>query len=207
MGFYSRHIFSRLLDASLGSTVIQSERKKALATARGEVLEIGFGTGLNLPFYPDDVTKLVAIDSEKMLEERVSSRIAIAKMPVEQIQLDASGKLPFADASFDTVVTTFTLCSIKDVSSALIEMRRVLKPSGAFLFCEHGRSDDAKIARWQDRLNPLQNIIACGCNINRPIDQLIIEASFQLLNLERYVLPDMPRIFSEIYRGAACGVR
>ena len=111
--------------------------------------------------------------------------------------------MPFADASFDTVVTTWTLCSIAEVSAALAEMKRVLKPDGQFLFCEHGRSDDGKTAQWQDRLNPLQKIVGCGCNMNRPIDSLITKAGFEITTLDRFLMPNAPRILSEMYRGVA----
>lgn len=203
MGIYSRHIFPRLLDWSLGTPDVQEQRRLTLSAARGEVLEIGFGTGLNLPFYPATVTRLVALDSEDLLPERVPERIKASRLPVERVRLDASGKLPFEDGRFETVVTTFTLCSIADVRAALHEMRRVLRPGGAFLFCEHGRSDDARVAHWQDRLNPLQKLIGCGCNLNRPIDRLIREAGFQIVRLERFLLPPAPRLLGEIYRGAA----
>jgi ubiquinone/menaquinone biosynthesis C-methylase UbiE len=203
MGIYARHIFPRILEWTLGTPEAAEQRRLTLAAAQGEVLEVGFGTGLNLPFYPHTVTRLVALDAESMLQERVRERIAAARFPVEQVRLDAGGRLPFADRHFDTVVTTFTLCSIGDVRSALGEMRRVLKGGGEFLFCEHGRSDDPRVAGWQDRLNPLQNIVGCGCHMNRPIDRLIGEAGFEIVRLERFLMPHAPRVLGEMYRGAA----
>jgi ubiquinone/menaquinone biosynthesis C-methylase UbiE len=203
MGIYARHIFPRLLDWSLGTPEVGEQRRLTLAAARGEVLEVGFGTGLNLLFYPQTITKLVALDAESMLPERVRRRAAAAAYPVERVRLDAGGRLPFDDRRFDTVVTTFTLCSIGGVRAALKEMRRVLKVGGEFLFCEHGRSDDVRTARWQDRLNPLQNIVACGCNMNRPVDRLIGEAGFEIVRLDRFLMPRAPRLLGEMYRGAA----
>lgn len=203
MGIYANYIFPRMLDWALGSPEANEQRQITLANARGNVLEIGFGTGLNLRYYPEAVTKLTALDSENFRPEVVQQRIAKARFPVEQVQLDAGGKLPFADASFDTVVTTWTLCSIANVDAALLEMKRVLKPDGELLFCEHGRSDDAKTATWQDRLNPLQKIVGCGCNMNRAMDGLLKKAGFEIMTLDRFVMANAPRVLGETYRGVA----
>ena len=203
MGIYSKHIFPRLMDWALRSRIVGRERRIALEPAQGDVLEIGFGTGLNLRHYPAAVTKLTVIDPNPMLEDRVARRISEARMPVEQLQLDASGRLPFEDASFDSVVTTFTLCSIDKINPALREMRRVLRPEGLFLFLEHGRSADPRIAKRQDFFNPVQKLIASGCNLNRPIDDLIRESGFCIVELDRFVMDDTPRIVGEMYRGTA----
>jgi len=203
MGFYSSHIFPRLVEWSLGSGIVRDQRRATLAPLRGHVLEIGFGTGLNLPCYPPQVTRLTAIDSETMLPGRVADRIARTHVPVERLKLDAGGRLPFEGESFDGVVTTFTLCSIADVAAALAEIRRVLKPTGEYVFLEHGRSDDLRIARRQDLINPITKLIGCGCNMNRPIDKLISAAGLQIAKLDRFVMPDSPRILGEMYRGAA----
>lgn len=175
----------------------------ALAPLKGQVLEIGFGTGLNLPCYPPGLTRLTAIDSENMLPARVAERIARFHIPVERMQLDAGGKLPFDDDAFDGVVTTFTLCSIADVASALEEIRRVLKPEGEYVFLEHGRSDDPRVASRQDFFNPIQKLIGCGCNMNRAIDKLIRAAGLRITKLDRYVMPDTPKMLGEMYRGVA----
>jgi ubiquinone/menaquinone biosynthesis C-methylase UbiE len=119
------------------------------------------------------------------------------------MQLDAQGRLPFEDQSFDSVVTTLTLCSIENTEPALAEIRRVLKPDGKFIFWEHGRSDDATVARRQDRFNPLQRIIGAGCNMNRKIDDLISAAGFEITTLDRFLMPKTPRILAEMYRGIA----
>ena len=203
MGLYSKHIFPRLLDWSLRADEFRRLRGEALATAYGEVLEIGFGTGLNLYHYPEQVARLTTIDSERMLADRVARRTARVAFPVEQMQLDASGRLPFDDDTFDTAVSTWTLCSISDLPSALAEVRRVMKPEGHFIFLEHGRSDDHRVARWQDRLNPFQKIIGVGCNMNRRIDQFINEAGMNITALDRFLLRDAPRMLGEMYRGTA----
>lgn len=203
MGIYSKYIFPRLLDWSLGAPEMGRYRRRALEGARGRTLEIGFGTGLNLPWYPEGVTELVVFDSENMLPELVEERISRSAIPVTRLRLDASGRLPFDDRSFDSVVTTFTLCSIGDLAAALSEVHRVLKPSGGLHFLEHGRSDDRGVARWQDRLNPLQKIVGVGCNMNRPIDRLIREAGFGFTSLERFLMPKTPRLLAEMYQGIA----
>lgn len=203
MGFYANYIFPRLLDWSLGTPEFGKYRRRALEPARGETLEIGFGTGLNLPYYPEAVTKLTVIDSEDMLQTRVERRIAACPIPVTNLRLDAQGRLPFDDHTFETVVTTLTLCSISDTAAALAEIRRVLKPDGRFVFFEHGRSDDPKVARRQDRFNPIQKIIGVGCNMNRRIDRLIEDVGFEIAQLDRFVLPKTPRLLAEMYRGVA----
>lgn len=206
MGFYAKHIFPRLLDWSLGNPQMGKYRQQTLEPAIGNTLEIGFGTGLNLPFYPESVTELTAIDSENMLPELVDRRISECSLPVTKMQLDAQGRLPFDDHTFDSVVSTLTLCSIANTQPALAEIHRVLKPGGKFIFFEHGRSDDSNTARWQDRLNPLQKVIGVGCNMNRRIDRLIEEGGFRIEKLERFLLPKSPRLLAEMYRGVATPV-
>jgi len=175
----------------------------ALANLRGSVLEVGFGTGLNLPHYPEQIRSVTALDNEEMLPDRVQRRIQNARFPVKKRVLDASGRLPFDDEEFDGVASTFTLCSIEKTEDALLEIRRVLKQDGVFVFLEHGRSDDPKIAKRQDRFNPLQKFFACGCNLNRPVATLIENANLRIVQLDRYHMPDTPRILGEMYRGFA----
>ncbi len=202
MGFYARHVFPRLMDWTLARAHFAEQRKRALAPAHGDVLEIGFGTALNLPHYPAGVRRLVALDAADLLPLRTARRIVRATFPVERVQLTAE-QLPFPDAHFDSAVSTWTLCSIPDVLAALREVRRVLKPGGCFIFLEHGRSDEPRIAHWQDRLNPIQQVIGVGCNLNRPIDALIREAGFSIGQLDRYAIAGEPRILAEMYRGTA----
>ncbi len=203
MGIYSHQIFPRLLDWALGNPEAQKLRQVTLTKSQGNVLEIGFGTGLNLPFYPASIKHLTALDSENFLPDLVAERIAKSGLKVDRVQLDAAGKLPFEDHRFDTVVSTWTMCSIANLDEALLEMRRILKPSGKLLFCEHGRSDDEDTAKWQDRLNPLQKIIGCGCHINRPISDLMTQAGFEIVELDRFVMKDSPRMMGEMYCGSA----
>lgn len=202
MGLYAHHIFPRLMDWVMRGPVFQDERQRVLARAHGEVLEIGFGTGLNLPHYPTTVAKLVTVDPADTLPDRVAARRCAVSFPVEIVHQTAE-VLPFDAPRFDCVVSTWTLCTVPDPIAALREVRRVLKPDGLFLFTEHGRSDDPTVARWQDRLNPIQNVVACGCHLNRRIDRLVTEAGLTLTELDRFVLPGVPRIGGEMYRGAA----
>lgn len=202
-GFYAQHIFPRLMDWVMRDTRFQAEREQTLRQLHGSVLEIGFGTGLNLPHYPKAVTWLTAVEPQIVLPERVSQRREEAPMPVEVVRVTAE-HLPFQDGTFDCALSTWTLCTIPDVLAALREARRVLKPDGMLVFLEHGRSEDANLARWQDRLNPLQRLFACGCNLNRRIDGLVAEAGFKITQLDRYTMPGLPRIGAEMYRGTAC---
>lgn len=202
MGLYSTHIFPRLMDRLMSGDEFQQLRRLLLQDARGDVLEIGLGTGLNLPHYPGGVSQLHAVDPAPLLPDRVAQRSRAVAFPVQITQLTAE-TLPFDDRTFDCVVSTWTLCTIPDPVKALREVRRVLKPNGAFLFLEHGRSDEARIAAWQDRLNPLQRVIGCGCNLNRKIDRLISEAGLTITMLERVAMHSVPRIVGELYRGTA----
>jgi ubiquinone/menaquinone biosynthesis C-methylase UbiE len=137
-----------------------------------------------------------------MLPDRVAQRLAAARLPVTLLRA-AAEVLPFDDACFDCIVTTWTLCTIPDALGALQSMRRVLKPAGRYVFLEHGRSDNPRMAWWQDRFNPLQRRLAGGCNLNRPIAQLITEAGFEITTLERHLLSGVPRLFSKMYCGVA----
>jgi len=202
MGFYADHVFPYLMDWTLGGRRFQEQRELVLAPAHGLVLEIGFGTGLNLPHYPCAVTSLTALEPATLLPKKVSRRILRGSLPVELVRLSAE-TLPFEDGRFDCAVSTWTLCTIPDSVAALREVRRVLKPGGTYLFLEHGRSDDARVAKWQDFFNPVQRVIACGCNLNRPIDSLIRQGGLKIERLDRFRLPGVPRIAGEMYRGVA----
>jgi ubiquinone/menaquinone biosynthesis C-methylase UbiE len=202
MGFYANQVLPRLIDFVLSRPEVSELRAAALADASGEVLEIGFGTGLNLAHYPKSVAKLAALDPATMLPRRVETRIAAATFPVERVQCGGEG-LPFDARRFDCVVTTFTLCSIAEVAAALTEIRRVLKHSGSYLFLEHGRSENARVARWQDRLNGIQRLIGGGCNLNRQIDRLVRDAGFEITHFERPKMPNTPSILADHYLGRA----
>jgi ubiquinone/menaquinone biosynthesis C-methylase UbiE len=202
MNFYAQHLFPRLMDRMMSMGSFQKLRADLLKDVRGEVLEIGYGTALNLPLYPAGVSQLVMIDPARLLPSRVAQRMAQVGFPVA-IEQQPAESLPFPDQRFDFVVSTWTLCTIPDPVRALGEIRRVLKPGGLLLFLEHGRSDDARVAAWQDRLNPLQRLAGCGCNLNRPIDRLVETGGFDLVHRRRFRMPHVPRILGEMYQGHA----
>ncbi len=202
MGWYGEHIFPHLMEWVMGGEEFQIQRSLVLARVNGTVLEIGFGTGLNLPHYPAALSSLHAIDPAHMLPRKIAERSAAIPFPL-QIQRTSAETLPYNARSFNFVVSTWTLCTIPDPVKALLEVYRVLKPDGVFLFLEHGRSEDAKVAAWQDRFNPVQNIIGCGCNLNRKIDQIIAQAGLMIMTLDRFQMQSVPRLGGEMYRGAA----
>ena len=182
---------------------VDEQRRLALAAAQGDVLEIGSGTGHNFSHYPVRVTHVTAVDCEVMRPRQVKRRIASAPVPIATIYRDASSGLPFANNSFDTVVTTWTLCSIRNVIPALAEIRRVLRRDGKYLFLEHGCSDDPHIARQQTLLCPVVKVIGAGCQMNRHIDDLIRLSGLEIHSLEQFLMPEIPRILGEMYRGVA----
>jgi ubiquinone/menaquinone biosynthesis C-methylase UbiE len=203
MGLYAKFIFAPLMDWSLRRLDIEELRQRVVSQAAGEVLEIGFGTGLNLPHYTAEVRRLTLLDSDELLPRRVARRIEACRAGGIERVIASAERLPLQDASLDCVVSTLTLCTIADVGAALREIRRVLRTGGKLLLFEHGRSGDPRIARWQDRLNPLQRVIACGCNLNRPMDRLVANSGFCVDRLARERLEQAPRVLAEIYVGAA----
>lgn len=201
MGWCAEHLLPRCIDFALSRRHIQPARERIVRGLRGEVLEIGFGSGLNLPFYPREVTRIHAVDPSAVARKLARGRLAACPIPVEWSGLDGQ-RLALPDASVDAVVSTFTLCTVPDVELALREARRVLKPGGALHFLEHGRSPEPKLARWQDRLTPLQRRLAGGCHLNRAIADHVRSAGFCLDALENYHLPG-PRIATYLYEGRA----
>jgi len=202
MGLYRYHIFPRLMDWVMAGEAFHRLRMELLAQVHGEVLELGIGTGLNLPHYPKTVTQLHAVDPANSLPKIVTERITSQSFPI-RIQHVTAESLPYDDRSFDFAVSTWTLCTIPDAVKALREVKRVLKPDGMFLFLEHGRSENESVAAWQDRLNPIQHIIGCGCNLNRRIDQLIIQAGLKITTLDRFHMQNVPRLGGAMYKGQA----
>jgi ubiquinone/menaquinone biosynthesis C-methylase UbiE len=201
MGLYAKYILPRIIDFVMSNDDTAKERAKVIPRASGNVLEVAVGSALNLPFYEPSVSRLFAVDPSAELLRMARSRRRSTTFPVEFLHRSAE-TLPFGDASMDTVVVTWGLCSIAEPLDALREMRRVLKPGGILLFVEHGRSRDVSIERWQNRVNPIWRVVAGGCNLNRPIDELVREAGFQIDELETKYLPG-PRIMTFTYRGAA----
>ena len=203
MRLYHHYVFPYLLDLVMSSRFLHKPRDRTLASAQGRILEIGFGTGMNLTHYPSTVRRIEAIDPDLDLDRLSQPRISRASIEVDFHHLDAE-HLPFEDARFDTVVSTFTLCSIPDVVHALGEVRRVLKPGGQFLFLEHGRSPDPSVARWQDRLNPAWKPLAGGCHLNRPMRELIADSGLAIGPAQDYNLEHAPRFVGYMTEGVAC---
>ncbi len=167
----------------------------------GEVLEVGFGSGLNVPHYPQGVKNVRAVDPAVVGRTLAAGRVEASTIPVEYVGLDGA-QLPLEDESVDSVLSTWTLCTIPDVDRALLEIRRVLRPGGALHFLEHGRSPDPNVTKWQDRLNPVQRRLFGGCNLNRQIDDLVREAGLQVSNIENYYLRG-PKSLGYMYEGVA----
>jgi ubiquinone/menaquinone biosynthesis C-methylase UbiE len=201
MGFYSNVILPRLLDWTMANPAMSQYRAQLLKDVKGNVLEIGFGTGLNLAYYPTAVEKLTTIDVNPGMATLAQKRIATSDLSIESKTLNGE-HLPFGNNTFDTVVSTWTLCSIAHVEQALQEIHRVLKPGGTFYFIEHGLSDDPNIQVWQNRLNPIQKVIGDGCNLNRNI-QALVEQVFQTVTMERFDIEKLPKVGSHTYRGVA----
>ena len=202
MGFYETRILPHLVNAAMSTKAIKDERTRCLEGVKGAVLEVGFGTGLNLPHYPRTVTKVVGVDPSATSAKLARKRIAAAPFPVEIVGLSAEA-MPVADASFESIVSTFTMCTIPDVAGALLEMRRALAPGGRLYFVEHGRAEDPRVERWQDRLNGIQQTFFGGCHLNRPISRLIEQAGFEMERLETGYLKGAPKFGGFLYRGVA----
>ncbi|MEM1392227.1 MAG: class I SAM-dependent methyltransferase [Cyanobacteria bacterium P01_A01_bin.80] len=201
MGFYSQKIFPYLLDWSLSDSSFNRYRQEVLAEVEGEVLEIGFGTGLNLSFYPDEINQIITVDNNPGVHKLAQKRIANSNVTVDHRILSGEN-LPMLDSTFDSVVSTWTLCSIEKVEQAVKEIFRVLKPSGKFFFIEHGLSNEPSIQTWQNRLNPIQNIIADGCNINRNIRQ-IVKQEFSQVDVKEFYADKTPKFMGYMYQGVA----
>jgi ubiquinone/menaquinone biosynthesis C-methylase UbiE len=169
---------------------------------RGEVLEIGFGSGLNLPYYPRDVRRITAVDRNASTFRLAGERLDASPISVKQV-VESSEHLSISDSSFDSVVSTFSLCSIHDIGRALAEVRRVLRPGGRFFFLEHGLSPDRQIARWQRFFSPLTRCLGEGCRLNRPIRRLIEDAGFAVVQCDEHYSPAMPKLAGYLYRGFA----
>ena len=176
-------------------------RAASVPRAKGSVLEIGIGSGLNLPFYTNAVTHLYGVDPSTELLAMARGRTASARYPVELLRGDAE-HVPLATASVDTVVTTWSLCSIANPAAALSEVRRLLKPDGAFIFVEHGLSPDGRVRKWQNRLTPFWRRVAGGCHLNRPVAEMIRDAGFAIVDLRTGYVPG-PRPMTFMYEGIA----
>jgi ubiquinone/menaquinone biosynthesis C-methylase UbiE len=202
MKLYDQYIVPALIRLVCSNRRFNEMRRSLVPHAEGVVLEIGLGSGLNLPYYnASKVKRIVALEPSTQLRRSAQQRIEHSMIPVE-VSADGAESIALANHSIDSIVTTFTLCSIAEIQQALSEMRRVLKPDGNLLFCEHGRAPDAEIQRWQDRLNPYWKKMAGGCHLNRDIDQLITNAGFKTTQRDYNYMPG-PKTMGFIYKGIA----
>jgi SAM-dependent methyltransferase len=202
MGLYSRMIFPRICDCLMGNPVMNGYRKELLAGVGGDVLEIGFGTGLNLPHYPEHVRKITTVEPSAGMNQMALRRITQSGITVDQRALGGE-ELPFENDTFDSIVSTWTLCSIPEVERAMGEVYRVLKPGGRFIFLEHGLSDIPKVQRWQRRLNWLQRLLAEGCRLNLNVEAVVKGQPFRNVEMDRFVMDRAPRTHGTMYRGFA----
>ncbi len=198
--WYERHILPRALDYACGTSAVGRMRQLVVPRAQGRVLEVGIGTGLNMRYYDQSrVTHITGLDPALQFHPLARERIARSGLAVDLVGLSAE-QIPVPDASYDTVLITYTLCTIANPQAALLEMRRVLAPSGKLLFCEHGRAPDASVQRWQERLQPVWGPLAGGCQLGRDIPALLRAAGFALPDLQTRYLPG-PRPFTFNYWG------
>jgi ubiquinone/menaquinone biosynthesis C-methylase UbiE len=202
MSVYSRWIFPRLCDWMMRAPSIARLRGEVLADVAGAILEIGFGTGLNLEHYPEPVCRITAVDPGRGVSRIARKRLERSRVEVDLRERSAE-ELPFEDGSFDFVVSTWTLCSIPDVPKVLAEVHRVLKPGGRFVFLEHGLSADRAIQRWQRRLNPIQQRLAGGCRLDLDVEEVVRAQSFREIRLDRFLLDGTLRTHGTMYRGEA----
>lgn len=189
MGLYERFVLPKLVNLACRTSTVTRQRQKIIPKATGTVLELGFGSGLNIPFYEAaQVRRVLALEPSREMWSMAAESVQAAPFQVEHLEASAE-EVPLGDASADTIVATYTLCTIPDLAVALREIRRVLKPSGVLVFCEHGAAPDEDVRRWQDRLNPVWSKLSGGCNLNRPIPALLEEGGFRIQEMDTMYLP------------------
>jgi ubiquinone/menaquinone biosynthesis C-methylase UbiE len=202
VGFYARHVLPRIIDLAMRNKETARLRAALIPQARGDVLEVGVGSGLNLPFYSSEVKGVYGVDPSRELQRMARDRAAGRPIKVEFLSQSAEEPIPLPNESMDTIVMTWTLCSIANAPKALEQMKRVLKLNGHLIFVEHGRAPDQGVAAWQDRLTPTWKRIGGGCHLNRKVDELITKAGFRIIDLRTFYLPG-PRPMSYTYQGLA----
>jgi SAM-dependent methyltransferase len=192
MGIYGDHVLPRLINVGCNTKASREQRARVCEGLSGEVVEIGFGSGLNVPYYPGEVRRVAAVEPADVGWKLAQQRIAATATPIERSGLDGQ-RLPFADDSFDAALSTWTMCTIPDLVAALQELRRVLRPGGTLHFVEHGLAPDEKVRRTQRRMEPFNKRIFGGCHLTRPITDLITAAGFEIKELDRYYEPGAPK--------------
>jgi ubiquinone/menaquinone biosynthesis C-methylase UbiE len=202
MGLYREQLLPRVQDFAMSRKPYRPARARVCEGLTGAVVEVGFGTGLNAPYYSTEVTKVVAVEPSLLCRRIAEPRIAENAVPVEFVGLTGE-QLDLPSGEFDAVLSTWTLCTIPDWDAALAELRRVLKPGGMFHFVEHGHAPDAKVARWQQRLEPVQKRVVGGCHLTRHIDEHIEKAGFEIEKMDTYYFEGEPKPLGYTYEGRA----
>jgi SAM-dependent methyltransferase len=202
MGLYSERVVPRLVNLTCGSKMAGPQRERVCAGLTGEVVEIGFGSGHNVPYYPASVMAVTAVEPSDVAWRLAADNLAGAQLPIRRAGLDGQA-LPFDDDVFDSALSSWTLCTIPDARAALQEIRRVLKPGGSFHFVEHGLAPDEPVRRWQHRLEPLQRRLFGGCHLTKPIADLITDAGFVITSLDVFYEPGAPKSLGAFTLGRA----